>query len=139
MPLVLSTYIYMCKLIMARKNTRNNRYPFHPPKVDKILSTVLANKEILYVLHGQVQLQLGRKSSFRPLKSSFLPPKSRFPLLYYSYSRPLQEVQGRGGREATTGNFKILLCIVAAAAAANIGVGLNSFPLPGDPQGVAGG
>ncbi len=139
MPLVLSTYIRMCKQIMTRKNTKNNRYPFHPPKLDKILSTVLANKEILYVVHGQVQLWLGQRSSFWPLKSSFPLPKSRFLLLYYSYSRILQEVRGRGGREATTGNLKILLCIVAAATAADIRVGLKSFPPPGDPQGVAGG
>ncbi len=75
MPLVLFKYVYMCELIMMKKNTRNNRYPFHPLKVDKILSMVLADKEILLVLHG--------------LKSSFPLPKSRFLLLYYSYSRPL--------------------------------------------------
>ncbi len=29
-----------------RKNTRDNRYPFHSLTVDKILSMVLANKKI---------------------------------------------------------------------------------------------
>jgi hypothetical protein len=46
MPVVLSMYVHKCKLSMTRKNTRNDRCPFHPLMVDKILSTVLANKEI---------------------------------------------------------------------------------------------
>jgi hypothetical protein len=46
MPLILSTNVHTCKLSMIEKNTSNNRYPFHPLTVDKILSTVLANKEI---------------------------------------------------------------------------------------------
>jgi hypothetical protein len=33
---------------MTRKNTRNDRYPFHPLTVDEVSSTALANKEITW-------------------------------------------------------------------------------------------
>jgi hypothetical protein len=47
MPVVLSTYVHMDEFSMMRKNTRKDKYPFHPQMVDEISSMILADKEIV--------------------------------------------------------------------------------------------
>jgi hypothetical protein len=46
MPMVLSTCIHTDELSMTRKNTKNDTYPLHQQTVNKILSMILADKEI---------------------------------------------------------------------------------------------
>jgi hypothetical protein len=45
--MVLSTYVYICKLSMTRNGTRKQKVPFYPQIIVKILTVVLANNEII--------------------------------------------------------------------------------------------